>query len=174
MRHLLLAGFIVALMGAGCADTIQPVVSNTPTSSVSAPTPSSTIVTSPVTSTAPIPKPSLAPTPAPAPTPTPKPVVKPAPKPVVPKTVTVEMLDNSFSPQVVAIHEGDTVVWINKGANGHTSTGANGALLWDSGNILPGATYRHTFLGEGKYDYRCAIHGMMTGTVNVGKVIPAT
>lgn len=150
MRKLVYLGLLIGLLGAGCADDASVKM---PGGEVKSPEVS---VTSTATSTAPIPKPTSAKT------------IKSAPK-----TVTVDMKDNAFAPQVIAINPGDTVVWTNKGKNNHTSAGANGALLWDSGTIKPGESYRYTFASAGRYEYHCGIHPMMTGTVVVGTVIPS-
>ena len=127
----------------------------------------------------PTPAPTAAPAPTPTPTPTPAPAAKPAPAPtpkkpsgstVVPKTVVVEMKDNVFSPQIVAVNQGDTVVWKNVGKMNHTSTDASGALLWDSGSVLPGKTFSRKFTATGTYKYNCSNHAGMSGTVIVGAV----
>jgi plastocyanin len=115
-----------------------------------------------------------------APTPTPTPAPKPAPKPrpsgttVKPKTVTVEIKDNAFSPQIIAINAGDTVVWKNVGTGNHTTRGLrNGPLVWDSGTLAPGQTYSRTFSGAGRFGYSCSIHASMSGEVIVGEVQPS-
>lgn len=80
------------------------------------------------------------------------------------------MKDSVFSPQVIAVNPGDTVVWKNVGKLNHTTTGAN--TLWDSGNIAPGGSFSRTFTASGRYEYRCSYHPGMTGTVVVGTVNP--
>lgn len=155
MRRILATGLLAALMGAGCAAA----PTQTPTPSP-APVPEGTVV-QPVTPTATTPTP----TPAPAPTGSKK-TTKPAPKV---KTVTVEIKDNVFSPQVIAINAGDTVVWKNVGSSNHTVRNSTG-VLWDSGNLAPGATFRRTFSASGNYGYYCAVHQGMSGTVIVGDI----
>ncbi len=97
---------------------------------------------------------------------------QPATNTVKPKTVTVEMKDDVFSPQIIAINPGDTVLWKNVGKHNHTSTGLDQPLLWDSGNLAPGKTYSRTFNEVGKYDYHCSIHPNMKGQVVVGQLNP--
>lgn len=46
--------------------------------------------------------------------------------------------------------------------------GGGGGLELNSGTISPGGTYVHTFANAGTYNYRCTIHGGMTGQVVVG------
>ncbi len=144
MRKLLLAGFLVAVMGAGCVGTVAPV------------------------------EPSAAPSPVAPPSaqPTPEPTSQQMKK-VEPVKVMVEIKDFAFSPQVIAVNPGDTVVWTNKGKMSHTATGLAGPLLWDSGNLTSGESYHRPFSTEGRYEYHCNIHPGMTGTVVVGKVIPS-
>lgn len=46
--------------------------------------------------------------------------------------------------------------------------GGGGTLELNSGTIANGGTYVHTFANAGTYNYRCTIHGGMTGQVVVG------
>lgn len=46
--------------------------------------------------------------------------------------------------------------------------GNGGGLELNSGNIGNGGTYAHTFASAGTYNYRCTLHGGMTGSVIVG------
>lgn len=158
MRRILAIGLLAALMGAGCAGTPAP------TSPKTMPVPNAT--TEPSSPSA------VVPTPTPvAQKPTTAPVPKPAPTPVV-KTVTVEIKDNVFSPQIIAINAGDTIVWKNVGKNIHTTRSSASSLLWDSGSLAPGATFHRTFPSIGKYEYICANHAGMAGTVIVGELRP--
>jgi len=86
--------------------------------------------------------------------------------------VPVIALDNSFRPQAVEVHVGDTVSWENRGNNDHNvlsvETGEWGAEVTD---FAPGAVYTHVFTEPGEYAYFCSIHGSdqagMTGTITV-------
>lgn len=156
MKKILALGLTLTLLGAGCAQTPAPSPRPTP-APVPAPEP---VVETTKTST---PEPTPTPTPAPKPTTT-----KTTPKPTV-KTVTVEIRDNVFSPQIIAINAGDTVIWKNVGKNNHTVRNSTG-VLWDSGNLVPGATFKRTFTASGRYGYYCAVHQGMSGTVIVGDV----
>ena len=89
----------------------------------------------------------------------------PAKAPAV-KTVAVTITGGTFSPQVIAVNAGDTVVWVNKDSVSHTSK-SNAALIWDSGNIAPGKSYSRIFKAAGSYPYSCAVHPSMQGTVVV-------
>ena len=86
--------------------------------------------------------------------------------------VPVVALDNSFRPQALEVHVGDTVTWENRGNNDHNvlsvETGEWGVEVTD---FAPGAVYSHVFTEPGEYAYYCSIHGTeqagMTGTVTV-------
>ncbi|WP_338727840.1 plastocyanin/azurin family copper-binding protein [Haladaptatus sp. DJG-WS-42] len=94
-------------------------------------------------------------------------------------THTVEMTDNLvFVPEELTIAPGDTVVWENVGAVGHSVTAYQNELptdepYWASGgfasesaarsgypqgNVAGGETYEHTFETEGTYGYFCIPH----------------
>jgi plastocyanin len=78
----------------------------------------------------------------------------------------------SFSPRTVTVNVGDTVTWTNSDAQTHTATSGS---AWDTGNIANGQSKSITFRNAGTFDYICAIHPQMTGTVVVqGGAAPAT
>ena len=56
------------------------------------------------------------------------------------------------------------MVWTNDGLAPHTVSGD----FADSGVLDPGQTFSHTFDTEGAFDYFCAIHPDMVGSVSVG------
>jgi plastocyanin len=86
--------------------------------------------------------------------------------------VPVVALDNSFRPQQLEVHVGDTVSWENRGNNDHNvlsvETGEWGAEVTE---FNPGDVYTHVFTQPGEYAYYCSIHGSehagMTGTITV-------
>jgi plastocyanin len=98
-------------------------------------------------------------------------------------TVIVQMTDAlRFKPAQVVVHVGDTVQWQNASTMAHTVTADKerapedtevslppGAAPFDSGNIAPGGSYRHTFTVPGTYKYVCIPHGEfgMVGEVTV-------
>ena len=52
--------------------------------------------------------------------------------------------------------------------------GGGGMKELDSGTIVNGAMYMHTFASAGTYNYHCTIHGLaMAGTVTVANGQPA-
>lgn len=87
-----------------------------------------------------------------------------------------------YEPQEVTITVGQTVVWTNTSGMGHTVTAdpklakdpshvrlPEGAQPFNSGDMPPGATFRHTFDVPGQYVYFCIPHEAagMVGRVNV-------
>lgn len=60
---------------------------------------------------------------------------------------------------------GDTVTITNEDSVGHTWTAEEGEF--DSGTIAEGETFEFTFDETGEFDYFCAIHPQMEGTITV-------
>lgn len=85
--------------------------------------------------------------------------------------VPVSIVDFAFSPDTVRVNPGDSVTWTNNGTYTHTSTsGTNGTWdsLWDSGDMVHGATFIHGFPIAGTFDYFCRHHSSMKGAIVVG------
>ena len=90
-------------------------------------------------------------------------------------TTNVNIVDFAFQPANVTIRVGDTVKWTNNGASTHTTTSGTttGGVRhpdgqWDSGSLLTGHTFSHTFTKAGAYPYYCNFHfTSMVGTVTV-------
>jgi len=106
--------------------------------------------------------------------PEPEPAALPA---NVPEGATVVRIRGMrYEPRHVRIQQGDTVVWVNEDGVAHTVTSGTGKNpTWevlDSGFLLRGDTYRHTFDEEGTYEYLCLPHmdqaPMRGATVTVG------
>lgn len=85
-----------------------------------------------------------------------------APEPVV-HTVTIE--GSAFSPAIVTARVGDSVVWINKDFFPHTATGQNDAF--DSGMLMPEASWTFTITEGGTIEYICTYHPTMKGTIRI-------
>ena len=95
------------------------------------------------------------------------------------ETRTVNVIDNSnnptthyidiqgyaFSPSSITINVGDTIVWTNYDSASHTVTSNDGTF--DSGGISTGNTFSFTFTSAGTFNYYCAPHPNMTGSVTV-------
>ena len=77
-------------------------------------------------------------------------------------TNEVAVKDNKFDAQVVEVSAGTTVTWTWVGDRPHNVTGDN----WASDNLSEGS-FERTFDVAGTYDYRCTLHGGMTGRVIV-------
>jgi plastocyanin len=90
-----------------------------------------------------------------------------------PSAVSINMQDYSYSPMSVTLKSGGAVTWTNRGTVAHTATG--GAI--SSGQVLPpsgggyggtgGGVYQQVFPSAGTYQYHCANHAQMTGTITV-------
>ena len=99
------------------------------------------------------------------PTATPTPTPNPAPTTGLPQTLPLTIQNMAFSPSVVTIKKGDTIVWTNKDKVVHTVTGNNGGF--SSSNIAVNGTYSFKFSTAGTFSYHCSIHPIMTGKIVV-------
>ena len=77
----------------------------------------------------------------------------------------VNIADFTFSPSTLEIEAGTTVTFTNEDGFAHTATAKDKSF--DSGNLEQDATFEHTFDTPGTYEYLCAIHNSMTGSVVV-------
>ncbi len=74
----------------------------------------------------------------------------------------------AFTPAMITIKVGTTVVWTNSTGAPHTSTSdAGSAVTWDSSFINSGQTFSFTFTQTGTFHYHCNVHPYMHGTVVV-------
>lgn len=78
-------------------------------------------------------------------------------------TVTIEAM--SFRPQVLVVHRGDRITWINKDPFPHTVTATDGKF--DSHQIAPDGSWTYVARTPGEYDYVCTLHVTMKGRVEV-------
>lgn len=77
----------------------------------------------------------------------------------------VAIVDFNYEPADLEVAAGTTVTFTNEDGFAHTVTAKDKSF--DSGNMDEGASFDHTFEEPGTYDYLCAIHNSMTGTVTV-------
>src|SRR4051812_18746665 len=77
----------------------------------------------------------------------------------------VSIIDFAFQPGSLAIKRGRGGTWTNTGAKNHTVTSDTG--LFDSGVLVPGASFTQTFKQSGTFAYHCSIHPSMTGSIKV-------
>jgi len=80
-------------------------------------------------------------------------------------TYTVVMEGVGFSPKVLTVARGDTVVWINKDPFPHTATAEDKSF--DSKEIAPGKSWRFTAKKAGTFGYLCTLHPTMKGALVV-------
>ncbi|MEE2690053.1 MAG: cupredoxin family copper-binding protein [Pseudomonadota bacterium] len=76
----------------------------------------------------------------------------------------VEMRGLEFTPAVLNVRVGDTVVWRNTDVMPHTATSDDGS--WDSGSLEAGDEWSLSIDEAGAVDYACAFHPTMTGVIN--------
>jgi plastocyanin len=69
-----------------------------------------------------------------------------------------------FSPAVLDIKAGDTVVWKNKDPFPHTATAAGG---FDSKEIAAGRSWTFTVKKRGTFAYVCTLHPTMKASLTV-------
>jgi plastocyanin len=72
---------------------------------------------------------------------------------------------NAFNPNPLTVSPGTTVTWTNTDSIAHTST--SDAPGWNSGTLASRQQFSFTFSTSGTFQYHCAIHPGMTGTVIV-------
>jgi plastocyanin len=86
-----------------------------------------------------------------------------APKPAV-HTVVIDGMQ--FSPAVLEVNAGDTVIWKNKDPFPHTAT-ADGKTGFDSGEMATGRSWKFKAMKRGTFPYVCTLHRTMTGSLVV-------
>lgn len=79
--------------------------------------------------------------------------------------LTVSIEDNSYSPSELELDAGRAVRFVNNGSNKHTASADDGS--WGTGTLNAGETFTRYFDEEGDYDFHCAYHDSMTGTLMV-------
>jgi plastocyanin len=75
------------------------------------------------------------------------------------------LADRAYTPGELDVPVGATVTWMNTDSVAHTST--SNVAGWDSGIIAPAGQFAFTFAAAGTFQYHCAIHPGMVGTVVV-------
>lgn len=95
-------------------------------------------------------------------------------------TVTVKVGPGTiFNPNSVTVNPGDTVQWVwQAGAGSHTSQSDSAVATenWNSGVLVDGQSFSHTFNTTGNWPYYCSIHSVpggsaMNGVVHVNAVV---
>jgi plastocyanin len=80
-----------------------------------------------------------------------------------PQTYTVNIQNNAFNPSSVQKPAGITVKWVNLDPVQHEAKGN----VFDSGPLNQNGVFEYTFNQAGTYNYVCAIHPSMQGTITV-------
>ncbi len=72
----------------------------------------------------------------------------------------------NYTPAKITLVAGvnNTVTFVNQDSTKHTVTAPDGSF--DSGDIMPGGSWTHTF-PVGNYTYHCIYHSFMVGTITV-------
>jgi len=85
------------------------------------------------------------------------------------EVVTVVIRDFKFDPVTVAVHQGDTVEWMNHDNVPHTATEdvEDKKPAFDSGSINTGTSWHYVAQKKGSYNYICTLHPNMQGTLIV-------
>lgn len=79
---------------------------------------------------------------------------------------SVSIRNFMFSPPILTVKVGDTVIWDHEDAAPHTITSDTGGTL-ASGFLVKGQTYAHTFADKGIFDYHCNPHPWMKARIIV-------
>jgi len=66
----------------------------------------------------------------------------------------------------IVIGKNNTVYWTNDDVSIHTATSDNTGVF-DTGNVVAGASAQYTFTAAGTYTYHCSYHAWMQGTIIV-------
>ena len=79
--------------------------------------------------------------------------------------ITVSIENFAFVPAQLTVSPGDTIVFVNKDGAPHTATANGGAF--DTGNLASGESGSITVTSAGTFDYFCAVHPAMKGSITV-------
>lgn len=81
---------------------------------------------------------------------------------------TIVVRDFTFTPAVMQVPVGASVIWQFTGPSPHTTTSdPTSAMSWSSGVMNAGMSFGQTFTVPGTFPYHCALHPQMQGTVIV-------
>lgn len=80
-----------------------------------------------------------------------------------PQTYIVEILNMEFQPADLKVHQGDTVIWINKDIVAHDVTEEERA--WGSPTLASDSSWKKVIMKSDSY--YCSIHVIMKGKLTV-------
>ncbi|NQV90332.1 cupredoxin domain-containing protein [Candidatus Uhrbacteria bacterium] len=79
--------------------------------------------------------------------------------------ITVSVTDTGYDTSAATFDAGRAVRFVNDGSTKHTASADDGS--WGTGTMNPGENFSRYFDEEGEYDFHCAYHSSMTGTLIV-------
>jgi plastocyanin len=85
------------------------------------------------------------------------------------RVVLVKISNFTFEPASITVTAGTQIKWVNEDDVPHTVTGSDAGSPIHSGALDTDDSYTVTTDHVGTYQYFCAIHPHMVGTVIVGK-----
>ncbi|MBV8532143.1 MAG: cupredoxin family copper-binding protein [Candidatus Eremiobacteraeota bacterium] len=80
----------------------------------------------------------------------------------------VQIKNDAFHPDTLAITAGQSVTFTNDDDDAHTVTASDGSF--DSKGLDTNGVWRHVFSKPGTYAYFCELHPFMKGTIVVKAV----
>ena len=83
-----------------------------------------------------------------------------------PKTHTVVIEAMQFSPQVLEVSPGDTVVWVNKDAFPHNATATDRSFQSEK-EIASNGSWKFKAVKKGTFPYICTLHPTMKASLIV-------
>jgi plastocyanin len=79
----------------------------------------------------------------------------------------VPIYKNTYTPKTFSVPVGQSVTWTNQDDAAHTVTTISAPVKFDSGLFAKGKSFSYTFTKPGVYNYYCAVHPDMTGSITV-------
>ena len=83
------------------------------------------------------------------------------------ETVEVRIEKMLFTPDVIRVKPGDTVLWKNTEVRGYHTVWFQPEKIEESPPLFPDDSWQRTFTTPGEYPYNCGPHPWMTGRVIV-------
>lgn len=83
----------------------------------------------------------------------------------VPKTISINIKNFTFTTKSITIKAGTTVKWTNNDSVAHTVTSDTGAF--NSSSLETGKSFSFTFNKKGTFAYHCTPHPSMTAAIIV-------
>jgi plastocyanin len=83
----------------------------------------------------------------------------------MPRTHTVVIEAMQFSPQVLEVNSGDTVIWVNKDAFPHNATAVNRSF--QSKEMATNGSWKFKAAKKGSFPYLCTLHPTMKASLVV-------